>query len=227
MATIDPGAFETRMVYAQGVDGREYRGPATEITVESAPDLAARSWSRTIGTRLGPSPRITVTFVEHGEVPVSRYSFDLESWSTYLSRRAEEARRERARRRIERDRVDVTDLVGRRALWVQMDSGLLAFHLTGGDVWAFRPLDGHLWDLDVTRPYILANGGAVSQVKMNGALVIHTDRRGQRTIPCVIRQRPAPSDPWGDSWAGVSKAEEPSRDWEHLAPVIAGARNIP
>lgn len=211
---------ETKDLWVLDVTGRKVHGPATGISCDTDPGYDG-GWSGPLVRHVRSYPVRKIVHFLQGDVE-ARYIAESEAGLDAIIERERQEEHHRCveterRRMRDAHKVRITDLVGQVIQKVQIGGQTIVFTLQSGDVWAFDALYGE-WDPVVERPWILANGGAVTRVESEYTLKIYTDRQGYVTIPAVIDQE---YDPEYEEFA-VGTAYEPDADEIESLPVIAG-----
>lgn len=220
MSTITSGEIqETEMIWALDLAGRKVHGPAT--MVETRTDDCGTPPLGLSGVRhVRALPQQLIVHFLDGEIEAKYVATSEAGVDTIIDfQRAEQHRAEVERERIKREqsnRVKVTDLVGHVIRKVQMDERTIIFTLEDEHVWAFDNLYG-VWGGAVERPWVLTNGGTVTEVQANYSLMLFTDKPGYLTIPAIIENLME-----YDEGLDVGYAYEPSSEQLRTLPVIAG-----
>lgn len=224
MSTMTSGVIpETEMVWALDMAGRKVYGPATMVEMKTDDDgTPAWGFSGVRAVRSMPQ-QLIVHFID-GKAEVYLAAKSEEALDRMISRMDEDERKakvERERRQREQaNRVKITDLVGHVIRKVQIDTEIIVFTLEDGHVWAFDVKEGEL-TLEVTRPWVLTNGVIVTEVIVDGSLMILTNKPGYLTIPGIIEWE----GDYEDDELRFGYAYEPTRIQLIGLPVIVEGKN--
>lgn len=212
---------DTKTIWALDLGGRKIHGPATMIETRME-DYGTPSWGLSGDRHVRAlSKRLIVHFLG-GEVEVQCAAEAEETLDRMIKREKDDAHKAKLaaerRERAKANKVKIIDLVGHVIRKVQMDEKTIIFTLEDEHVWAFDNLHG-VWGAAVERPWILTNGGTVTDVQADYSLRLFTDKPGYLTIPAIIENLVE-----YDEGLDVGYAYEPSSEQLRTLPVIAERR---
>lgn len=212
---------DTEMVWALDLAGRKVHGPATMIETRTD-DYGTPSWGFSGVRHVRALPQQLIVHFLGGELEVKCAAETEEALDRMIKREKDETHKAKLaaerRERANANKVKIVDLVGHVIRKVQMDERTIIFTLEDEHVWAFDNLSG-VWGATVERPWVLTNGGTVTDVQANYSLMLFTDKPGYLTIPAIIENLVE-----DDGGLDVGYAYEPSREQSRTVPVIAKRR---